>query len=56
MAPVIDAVVVGQESVGHAPQHGLGAAAHADLAVGGADVGLDGVLAEAPTLRPARER
>ena len=33
-APVVDAVVVGREAVVDAPQHGLGAAGHADLAVG----------------------
>ena len=45
-APVVDAVVVGGEAVVDAPQHGLGAAGDADLAVDGADVGLDGVGAE----------
>ena len=52
------------EPVVDAPQHGVGSAGHADLAVGGADVGLDGVDAEVhhlgdlgvgPALRDERE-
>ena len=43
---MLDAVVVGQEPVVHAPQHGLGAAVDVDLAVERADVGLDGVGAQ----------
>jgi len=46
-APVVDAVVVHAESVLDAPEDGLGAAGHLDLAVDTADVGLDGVRAEA---------
>ena len=45
-APVLDAVVVGGEAVGDAPEDGLGAAAGVDFAVDAADVGLDGVRAE----------
>ncbi len=45
-APVVDAVVVGSEAVVHAPEHSLGAAGDVDLAVDGADVGLDGIGAE----------
>src|SRR6476620_9485905 len=44
--PVVDAMVVSGESVSDAPQDGLGAARHLDLAVDGADVGLDGVRAK----------
>src|SRR6476620_11664865 len=44
--PVVDAIVVSGESVSDAPQDGLGAAGHLDLAVDGADVGLDGVRAK----------
>jgi hypothetical protein len=45
-APGGDAVAVGGESVGDASEDGLGAAGDVDLAVDGADVGLDGVRAE----------
>ena len=44
--PVVDAMVVGGETVSDAPQDGLGAAGHVDLAVDGADVGLDRVRAK----------
>src|SRR3954452_20147078 len=46
VAPVVDASMVGAEAVLDTPQHGLGAAGDADLAVRGADVGLDRVRTE----------
>jgi hypothetical protein len=46
VAPVLDTAVVGFEAMFDAPQHGLGAALDADLAVNGANVGLDRVLAQ----------
>ena len=48
-APVVDAVVVGLEPVVEAPEDGVRSPGHADLAVRGADVGLDGVDAEVIT-------
>src|SRR5215218_6665355 len=41
--PVFDAVVIRGEAVFDTPQHGLGSAADADLAVDRADVRLHGV-------------
>lgn len=43
---MVEAVVVGGEAVVYAPEDGLGAAGDADLAVGGANVGLDRVRAQ----------
>ena len=53
--PVVDPVVVGHEAVLHAPQDGLGATGHIDLAVDRADVGLHGVRAEVGQGRPPRD-
>ena len=43
---MFDPAVVGPEAVVSAPQHRLGAVGDTDLAVGRADVGLDGVDAD----------
>src|ERR1700712_4047452 len=52
--PVFDSAVVGSEAMIHPPEHGLGTAAHVDLAVDRAYVGLDCVGAEGRELGDLR--